>query len=196
MARGLIGFALVGGWLAVAVGLYFYSLPGTDVEPQQTGFAESPALADAPTDGPTDVPIARTNETLPSTPVPAAGPAEVPSASGNADQTLVPLEKLLRLPRAPGFPAFDPEANQHGDPLFEPQDSISLVPRLRVEGAMKREVAEVDRDQKRDQIDVGASVRVGESTRIRGGVRIERDPNLDDEKEAETAPMIGVEKRF
>ena len=61
---------------------------------------------------------------------------------------------------------------------------------------MKREVAEVDRDQKRDQIDVGASVRVGESTRIRGGVRIERDPNLDDEKEAETAPMIGVEKRF
>jgi hypothetical protein len=192
MARGLIGFALAAGLVAAAVGFYFWSLPDTDVKPHRTGPAQSPSLFDAPS----DALIVRTDETPPRPPIAAAGPAEVPDESGHGEQELVPLENLLRLPRAAEFPAIDPEASRKGDPLLEPREPTPLEPRLRIEGAMRRESTGLDRGQERDQIDVGASVKVDESTRIRGGVRIERDPNLDDTEEAETAPMIGVEKRF
>ena len=68
--------------------------------------------------------------------------------------------------------------------------------RIRVDASRKEDKNEIDGRTEREQVDAGASVRVDDRTRIRGGVRIERDPDETSEVERETAPMIGIEKRF
>ncbi len=121
--------------------------------------------------------------------------AQVVEAPKN-DPQLVPLEDLLRVPQASAFPHLDPEDDAKPDLAVEIEGPTQARRSLRIDASSRRDMLEEDPEQTRQQVDAGASVEVDENTRIRGGVRIERDPESAVTKEEETAPMIGVEKRF
>jgi hypothetical protein len=112
------------------------------------------------------------------------------------EATLVPLENLLRVPESSAFPHLDPGHDQESETNADVEGPTRDARRVHIDASSTRDTLEEDPEQTRQQVDAGASVKVNESTRIRGGVRIERDPDSAVTKEVETAPMIGVEKRF
>jgi hypothetical protein len=68
--------------------------------------------------------------------------------------------------------------------------------RVRIDLDLRTEEPIARRDLKREQLDAGAAFEVDEQTRVRGGVRIERDSSEGVESGRNTTPTIGIEKRF
>jgi len=65
--------------------------------------------------------------------------------------------------------------------------------RLGIEIDSRDDPASVDAKKTRKQTDAAVSVGVDDSTRIRGGVRVQENP---DGVEPERVPTVGFEKRF
>jgi hypothetical protein len=70
--------------------------------------------------------------------------------------------------------------------------------RARIDFSQENVTAGIPMQKERRRTDVGVSVPVGESERLRikGGLRVDEREISDDEREAETAPTVGVEVRF
>jgi hypothetical protein len=134
----------------------------------------------------------------PTAPARAAGPAtpRIPAAPDEAAST-VPLERLLSLPpyRKPDAPDLAELLRRHA--AAAPGDPAAASPsRLRFD-LHRRTEAPVERsDLKREQVDAGVAVEVGGDARLRGGVRVQRDTTAAAEPTLDTAPSIGIEKRF
>jgi len=127
----------------------------------------------------------------------AAGSSATDDAR-EVDPPFVPLENLLRVPESEEFPHLESDDETDAQLTDSNPRPTRNGSRVRIDGKRQHDSLEEDPSQKREQVDAGASVDVNESTRIRGGVRIERDPDsaVTETEEIETAPMIGVEKRF
>ncbi len=65
--------------------------------------------------------------------------------------------------------------------------------RLHIDLETQRDDAEVHPTKSRTRTDAGVSLDVGDTTKIRGGVRVEQE--TDRERDS-PVPMIGIEKRF
>jgi hypothetical protein len=104
----------------------------------------------------------------------------------------VALEKLLRLEPGPVEP--DPVARM----LEAPDDATPderAERRLRLEH--RRDASEHGSErQLEDELGVSLPLGRGDSLRLRGGVRIDREKSARGEDDLEAGPAIGLEKRF
>jgi hypothetical protein len=108
----------------------------------------------------------------------------------------VPLAKLLALPpyRKPDAP--DLAEMLRRDAAAAPAGPAAGRSRLHFD-LHRRTDAPVERsDLKREQVDAGVAVSVGEDTSVRGGVRVQRDTAEAVSPTLDTTPSIGIEKRF
>ncbi len=130
------------------------------------------------------------------TPEPVGAVAPVPTqptAPAREATAPVPLEKLLRLPASPRDDPQAERARKASPP--SPDEPPSTRKSVRVEVGASQDVPMVRPDRSTDRVDVGVSVPVGESTRVRAGVRGERDAG-EATLEADRTPTLGIEKRF
>jgi hypothetical protein len=108
------------------------------------------------------------------------------------------LDQLLQLPApAPSGPqsvewAGEREAVESGG------SQAPARRRVRVEYSRENLTEDVPMQPERRRTDVGVSVRVDETDRlrVRGGVRVEEREETDEEREADRTPTVGVEVRF
>lgn len=172
---------LAGSWLA-------YSIPkrpsGGDLEALEP--AVTPLVEPAAT--PLVEPAA--SPALPTTP---AAPRAAPAGSASAPAPRVPLEKLLEVPAAPSA---KPKVTV--GPLSRSQAGAASTggpsDRVQVEAAAIRDRPTVRPDRAAERLDVGVSVGVDETTRLRGGVRVES--GTEEKREPTRTPVVGIEKRF
>jgi len=113
---------------------------------------------------------------------PEAPPSEMPD-----------LDDLLRLPESVTRPH-----TELAFPKAEPEDLTEAEreeARLRIEVQRQKESAEFDTDgsRTRERADAGLSVEVGGDTRVRGGVRVEKEA---DQEWNDPVPTVGIEGRF
>jgi hypothetical protein len=126
-------------------------------------------------------------------PVSAAPPARPPP------ETPYPsLDQLLQLP-AP-LPS-GPQSVEWAGEREAVESGASQAParrRVRVEYSRENLTADVPMQPERRRTDVGVSVRVDDSDRlrVRGGLRVEEREETDEEREADRTPTVGVEVRF
>lgn len=156
--------------------------PTTDEDASRRAAETGSSQATGPRDDSTDRPSTRPTTDDPEGPELPPPPAR-------------PLEDLLRLPA--------PIAEEHigSDPLTEPgvpepeeeSDGERREPPIGVEIDQKKDPMGFDPDRSRSQTDAGVSVGVDEKTRVRGGVRVEQEPEQERE---EPVPTIGIEQKF
>jgi hypothetical protein len=154
------------------------------------------AVADAEATAAAGVPVAPARG--PSAPEPATAAAD-PSAAAreSGDPPGVPLEKLLALPpyRKPDAP--DLAELLRRDAAGAPNaDGAARPSQLRFDLDRRTDTPIERTDLKREQVDAGVAVDVGRDTSVRGGVRVQRDTQAAAESTVDTAPSIGIEKRF
>jgi hypothetical protein len=107
------------------------------------------------------------------------------------------LDQLLQLP-APA-PAGPQSIDWAGERETQPAPGDPRGPRrLRLDYSRENLVEGVPMQPERRRTDVGVSVRVDESDRlrVRGGVRVEQRERSEEEREADETPTVGVEVRF
>jgi hypothetical protein len=105
-----------------------------------------------------------------------------------------PLADLLRLPASPGrvdrsaerLKTPEPET----DPASEPKRKES---RVGVDLQTRTDGSTAQPSKSRTQTDAGVSVGVGETTKVRGGVRVEQEAGKERE---DPVPTVGIERRF
>jgi hypothetical protein len=104
-----------------------------------------------------------------------------------------PLDDLLRLPESITRSHVDAGARE-ADPEALTDEEREAA-RLRVEIRRQQESVEFDPNgsRVRERTDAGVSVDVGGDTRVKSGVRVEKEP---DEEWRDPVPTVGVEKRF
>jgi hypothetical protein len=184
LALVLVG-ALVGSWLATRGapdGVRIAGPADEDTRAEPVEHEEARAVPETPEPPP----------------VAAQAGSATPAEPDAPAEEVVPLENLLRVPDAEAFPMVPETAAAPGTASAPTDERGGFWPddRVRIEASRQADKNEIDGKTEREQVDAGASVRVDESTRVRGGVRIERDPDEGSAVERETAPMIGIEKRF
>lgn len=109
------------------------------------------------------------------------------------------LSELLRLPvpeeSAPDGPQSVDWAGQREE---EKREAARKKSRAKIDFSQENVTEGIPMQKERRRTDVGVSVPAGESEklRVRGGVRIDEREISEDEREAETAPTVGVEVRF
>jgi hypothetical protein len=72
-------------------------------------------------------------------------------------------------------------------------DDKQKAPRLNIEAETRSEQSSIDPAQSRTQTDVGVTLDADETTRVRGGVRVERE---SEREQGDPIPTVGIEKRF
>jgi hypothetical protein len=110
------------------------------------------------------------------------------------------LEDLLRLAPVEEVEPKGPQSVEWAGQQEEEkrQEAARKKARARLDFSQENLTAGVPMQKERRRTDVGVSVPVGESERLRikGGLRVDEREISDDEREAETAPTVGVEVRF
>jgi hypothetical protein len=160
--------------------------------------AVAPEEAREPTHEPSAPASAPAPALEPTAPARAAGPP-MPTTPAAPDDSAapIPLDRLLALPpyRKPDTPDLAELLRRHA--AAAPGDSAAASPsRLRFD-LHRRTHTPVERsDLKREQVDAGVAVSVGDDTSLRGGVRVQRDTAEAAAPTLDTAPSIGIEKRF
>ncbi len=116
---------------------------------------------------------------------------ETPAPVGAArDEPLVPLERLLRPSVAD--PGVDP---LRGEPLGTVAGPEPEPGALKDAIGIERRSAVSHRGTRVDDTEVSVSVPIGESVKVRGGVRVQ-ERHTGDEPEPESRPIVGVEVEY
>jgi hypothetical protein len=159
--------------------------------------SQPPAAANLPeaTEGSVQAPSAvDTPAPSPGSAASARRTAATPKARSDGPGA-VPLERLLALP-----PYRQPDAPDLAELLRQgaaAPDAPTAARRSRLRFDLARRIdAPIERDLKREQVDAGVALDVGGDTRVRGGVRVQRDTAESVESTLDTTPSIGIEKRF
>lgn len=189
--------------LAVAgLGLWLRGREGARPEPAAAA-PELPAALEAPSAAPPPAPVAA--EPPPGLEVaPGAkrlAPAKPPVSAQPASSREHPypsLDQLLQLP--PPAPS-GPQSVEWAGEREAVEAGGSQAParrRVRLDYSRENLTEDVPMQPERRRTDVGVSVRVDESDRlrVRGGVRVEEREQTEEEREAERTPTVGVEVRF
>ena len=109
------------------------------------------------------------------------------------------LDDLLRLAPVEEVEPKGPQSVEWaGQREEEKREEARKKARARIDFSQQNLTEGVPMQKERRRTDVGVSVPVGESERLRlkGGLRVDEREISDDEREAETAPTVGVEVRF
>jgi hypothetical protein len=204
---------LLGGLLAALVvaglGVWLHGRegarpPGADAPAEETEATAAPPAAGAePPDVPSAAVAAEPGPGLDVAPgAKRVAPARPPvsAAPPPAPEDPYPsFDRLLELPPpAPAGPQSVEWAGQRG-PAAAGESRDPARRRVRLDYSRKSLTEGVPMQPERRRTDVGVSVRVDESDRlrVRGGVRVEeREEAGEEEREADRTPTVGVEVRF
>jgi len=181
----------VRGGRCLAIAALALACGGDDVAPTEPPGATAPEAADLFVEMPAPV----GDEIAAPAPAPAVEPAtdavEPESAPAAADSTLKSpaLDDLLRVPPPkPPTPPLLLEVEQEAAAAQQQKAS-----RFGVEVDSRDDPVSVDGKATRKQTDASVSVDVSESTKVRGGVRVQEN---QEGVEQDRVPTVGFEKRF